>query len=126
MAANAGDLGELVPAWQRSLRAENESPKTVETCSEATTLLLRFLRERGLPTVASALTGERVETFIGDLLARFEPATASNRYRALARLSAFLVDEGELTESPMRMKPPTVPEKQVPVTSEGDLRKLRS
>jgi site-specific recombinase XerD len=114
-----------VPAWIRSLRAENKSPKTIETYGEGARLFLAFLARQHMPTEASEITREHVDSFIADLLARFKPATASNRYRALARLFDFLVEEGELEHSPMaRMKPPTVPEVSVPVVSDTDLAKL--
>lgn len=78
-----------------------------------------------MPTNAAAIRREHVETFIEHLLERWKPATANNRYRALARLFDYLVEEGELAESPMaRMTPPRVPEQLVPVLSEDHLRAL--
>jgi site-specific recombinase XerD len=114
-----------VPAWIRSLKAENKSRKTIETYSEAARLFLAFLTRQHMPTEASEVRREHVESFIAELLEKFKPATASNRYRALSRLFDFLVEEGELEHSPMaRMKPPTIPEGSVPVISDGDLAKL--
>ena len=53
------------------------------------------------------------------------PATANNRYRALTALFAFLVDSGEITDSPMvKMKPPKVPEVPVPVLTEEQRKRL--
>jgi site-specific recombinase XerD len=124
-ATSVGDLRSLVPAWQRSLRAANRAPKTLETYSEAARLFIRFLLEQGMPTEAAKLTREHVETFIAQLLEHYKPATANNRYRALARLFDYLVEEGEITDSPMaKMKPPTIPDGQVPVVADNDLRKL--
>ncbi|MCU4186624.1 tyrosine-type recombinase/integrase [Acidiferrimicrobium sp. IK] len=97
----------------------------METYMEATTLFLRWLEAEQLPTAADRVERAHVEGFITDLLARFKPATASNRYRALARFFAFLVEEGEITESPMaKMRPPTIPETTVPVIPDPDLKKL--
>lgn len=71
------------------------------------------------------ITREHVETFLEDLLAKWKPATANNRYRALAQFFKWAVEDGELTTSPMaRMKPPTVPDAPVPVVSADDLRLL--
>jgi site-specific recombinase XerD len=118
-------LESLVPAWIRSLKAENKSPKTIETYSEAARLFLAFLAREHMPTEASEIRREHVEAFIAELLEKFKPATASNRYRALSRLFDFLVEEGELEHSPMaRMKPPTIPEGSVAVISDVDLGKL--
>ncbi|MST31727.1 tyrosine-type recombinase/integrase [Acidimicrobiaceae bacterium USS-CC1] len=123
--ASVSDLESLIPAWVRSLRAENKSPKTIETYGDAATQFQRFLVAHGMPTDATRLTREHVETFVASLLERHKPATASNRYRALARFFAFLVEEGEITASPMaRMSPPAVPEEQVAVLSDDELRRL--
>ena len=59
------------------------------------------------------------------LLERWKPATAMNRFHGLQGFFKWLVDEGELRESPMaRMKPPMVPETPPPVLSIDQLQKL--
>ena len=122
---SVGDLASLVPAWIRSLRAENKSRKTIETYSEAARLFVAFLAREHMPSDAGRITRQHVESFIAELLEKFKPATASNRYRALSRLFDFLVEEGELDVSPMaRMKPPTIPETTVAVITDTDLGKL--
>ena len=69
--------------------------------------------------------GSRIESFVEHLVATKAPATANNRYRALTALFNFLVDFGELADSPMRkVKPPQVPDTPVPVLSEEQLGKL--
>ena len=66
-----------------------------------------------------------MESFIEDLLSRWKPATANNRFRALRVFFGWAVEEGEVRSSPMvRMKPPYVPEEPVPVMAADDLRKL--
>lgn len=127
IAASIGDLESLSVSFGRHLRAANLSPKTIRTYLEATEGLHRFLLERGMPTQVAALRREHVETFIEFLLERWKPATASNRYRALQQFFKFLVDEGEITESPMdRMRPPKIPETPPPVLTDDDLRALVS
>ncbi len=124
-AESVGDLATLIPSFQRSLRASNKSKKTIDTYSEAANQLLAFLRESGMPTEVAKIGREHVESFIERLVQTKSPATANNRYRALTSLFAFLVDFGEITESPMaRMKPPKVPEVPVPVLSDEQLKKL--
>lgn len=124
-ATTVGDLVGLVPSWARSLRATNRSPKTLSTYVSAANQLIAFLAAHGMPTDASKVRREHVEAFIEDVLARCRPATASNRYRALARFFVYLVEEGEIRESPMaRMKPPHVPEEPVPVLGDDELRRL--
>ncbi len=62
----------------------------------------------GCPATVAAIRREHVEAFIEDQLARSEPASAANRYRCLQQFFRWLVDEGEINESPMaRMNPPT-------------------
>jgi site-specific recombinase XerD len=120
-----GDLATLIPAFRRSLRAANKSPKTIKVYTEAASQLVAFLRQQGMPTEAVRVGREHVESFIEHLVVTWKPATANNRYRALAQLFAFLVDFGEISGSPMAtMTPPKVPEVSVPVLSEADLRRL--
>jgi site-specific recombinase XerD len=123
--ASVGDLATLLPSFERSLRAQSKSPKTIETYGEGARQLIAFLAERGMPTEASSVRREHIEAFIEHLLERWKPATANNRYRAIAQLFKYLEEEGEVPESPMaRMKPPRVAEELVPVVSEDDIKAL--
>lgn len=129
-AASVGDVTDLEAlsaSFRRHLRAANLAPKTIKTYMEAADGLRRFLVERGMPIQVTALRREHVEAYVTDLLERWKPATASARYRALQQLFRFLVDEGEITESPMtRMRPPKIPEAPPPVLSDEELRALLS
>jgi site-specific recombinase XerD len=126
-AASVGDLATLIPSFERSLRAANKSPKTIQVYGEAASQLLAFLRAKGMPTEVARIGREHVESFVEALVQTKAPATAHNRYRALTALFNFLVDFGEITDSPMRkMKPPHVPDVPVPVLTEDQLRKLIS
>ena len=118
-------LAVLSASFKRTLLAENKSPRTVETYGEALRLFGGFLRERGLPTGVPRIKREHVEAFIADLLARWKPATASNRYRALHAFFKWCLEEGELTTSPMaNTRPPQVPELPPAVLTDDDLRRL--
>jgi site-specific recombinase XerC len=111
--------------FQRHLRAVNRSPKTLETYGLATTQLDAFLAAQGMPRDPEAISREHVESFIADLLSRWSPATASNRYRALQSFFKYLVDVDVLKHSPMeRMKPPHVPEAPPPVLVEDEVKAL--
>lgn len=118
-------LSALIPWWDRSLRAANKSAKTIRSYTDTAKLFEAFLADSfGISSVAS-INREHVEAFIADTLARWKPTTAAVRYRSLQQLFKWLVDEGELTDSPMaKMRPPSVPEVPVPVVSDDDLRKL--
>jgi site-specific recombinase XerD len=124
-AASVGDLAALIPSFERSLRAANRSPKTVQVYGEAARQLLEFLRFERMPTAASDIRREHVEAFIEKLVATRAPATANNRYRALTALFRFLVDFEEIDASPMsKMKPPKVPEVPIPVLTDDQLRRI--
>ena len=108
-----------------SLRAQNKAKNTIDVYRTAGLRFLAFLREAGMPTEVAKITREHVESFVAAVLEHSSPATAHSRYRALGQLFAWLVDEGEVTSSPLaKMHPPRVPEPVTPVIDDEDLRKL--
>jgi site-specific recombinase XerD len=122
---SVGDIRTLTQSFLRACRAENLSPSTLDVYGGACDQFASFLTERGMPTDVAAIHREHVEAFMDRLLVTRAPATASNRFRALKRFFGFLVDEGELTSSPMeRMRPPKVPEVPIPVLTDDQLRAL--
>jgi site-specific recombinase XerD len=119
------DLQANASLFARHLGAGNRSPLTIKSYMEAVRQLDEFLADRGMPQDIAAIRREHVEAFIEDQLARLKPASAANRYRSLQQFYRWLVDEGELKESPMaRMKPPTVPETPPPVIREDEMQRL--
>jgi site-specific recombinase XerD len=118
-------LGVHIGLWERSLRAANRSAKTVQVYLESVRQLERFLEASSLPTAPAALHREHIEAWIGDLLSRCKPATASVRFRSAQQFFKFLAEEGEIDASPMRtMRPPIVPEQPVAVVSTEELELL--
>lgn len=112
-------------SFTRYLAAGNKSPRTIQTYTEALTLLGLFVADRGMPDDPTQLTREHIEAFIADLLAKHRPATAHNRYRALQAFYKWLADEDEIERSPMeRMKPPILPEAPPAVLSDGEIARL--
>jgi site-specific recombinase XerD len=78
-----------------------------------------------MPTVVHSIRREHVESYIADMVGTASPATVAKHYRSLQQLWRWLVDDGEITDSPMaRMRPPAVPEQPVPVLTEEDLSAL--
>ena len=119
------DLSALLPDWSRHLRAANLSPGTIESYMGVGASLLAYLTDHGMPTTAHGVAREHIEAYLGDMLARLAPATVAKHYRSLQQLWRWLVEDGEITVSPMaRMRPPKVPEQPVPVISESDLGRL--
>jgi site-specific recombinase XerD len=116
-------LPDLARSFERHLRAENKSDRTVETYLEAVRLLKAFLAPRGVGLAEADRA--QIEAFLADLLARWKPATAANRYRSLKVFYAWLEDEGEIAADPMaKMKPPAIPEQPIPVLPDEALRRL--
>ena len=119
------EIGTLAISWQRHLRAANLSPKTISNYMEAARQFERFLVERGMPTTVGSITREHVESFIEELLDTISASTAATRYRQLHQFFRWLLDDGEIPVSPMvRMRPPRIDEKQVPVIPKTDVIKL--
>lgn len=125
MTTSVGDIEVMATSFTRYLRAANRSPKTIRTYAEAVEGLVRFLAEHGMPRQVSAIRREHVESYVEDVLARWTPATALNRYQGLRQFFRFLVEDGEIGESPMaRMTPPKVPEAPPPILTDAELRAL--
>ncbi|HUG29249.1 MAG TPA: tyrosine-type recombinase/integrase [Candidatus Limnocylindria bacterium] len=109
-------------SFGRHLRAANKSPLTIKSYTEAIRQLDAFLAARGMPRAVAVVRREHLETFIEDQLARLRPASAANRYRSLQQFFRWLVDEGEIRDTPMaKMKPPTVPDEPPTVLTDADL-----
>lgn len=112
-------------SFARSLRAQNLSDRTVQTYSESVGQFAQFLDRQGVDASPANITREHLESFIAELLKKWKPNTASNRYRGLQQYFNWLVDEGEIENSPMvKMKPPRVPEQPPDVISEEDIDRL--
>ena len=118
-------LADAERSFVRHLRAENKTLGTITTYVKALRQLIAYTSTHGLPDDVGAMRREHIEEFIGDLLTRVRPATASNRYRSLQQFFRWLADEGEIGESPMaRMRPPQIPDEPPPVLTDDDLRAL--
>ena len=123
--AGLDSIEQLVPDFERSLRAQHKSPRTIEAYTEAARLLDRFLSEKGMPRQVRSIGREHVEAFIDDQLSRWKPATAAVRYRSLQAFFKWCESDGEITSSPMlKMKPPRVEPPEVPVIPDDDLGRL--
>lgn len=115
----------LLDSFLRTLRAENLSKRTLETYGESVGQFISFLANKGISLDPTHITREHIEDFITGLLNKWKPATANNRYRALNRYFNWLVDEGEITESPMqKMKPPKVPEQPPEILTFEDIKAI--
>ena len=122
---SVGDLRVLIPDFERALRAQSKSPKTIKVYGDAARAMVAYFLEVGMPTDAAKVKREHVETWIADQVEKWKPATANQRYRSITQFFKYLVEEGEIRTNPMaNMKPPRVPEEQVPIVADDDLKKL--
>jgi site-specific recombinase XerC len=118
-------IANLALDFDLSLAAQNKSLATRKVYGTAVGQLAAFLADKGMPTEAVKVGREHVEAFIADLLATRSASTAKTRFGGLQVFFRWLLEEGEITRSPMeRMKPPIVPEKQVAVVDDDTLRRL--
>jgi site-specific recombinase XerD len=120
-----GDIGALARSFERSLKARNLSPATVRIYTISVAQFADFLAAQGMPLVVANISREHVEEFLEDVLSRRKPATAATRHGGLRAFFDWLVEEGELKQSPMaRVKTPAVPETPPPLMADADVAKL--
>lgn len=121
----ASPLEEDIASFAAHLHAGNLAPRTIETYTEACRQFAAFLTAQGMPRTIETIHREHVEAFIRDLLERWKPATAHNRYAGLQALFRWAVDEELVKASPMaKMRPPKIPETPVPVLRQEQLEAL--
>jgi site-specific recombinase XerD len=120
-----GDILVNNESYGRHLRAGHLSEKTIYAYCGAVEQFDVFLRETGMPREVATITREHVEAFITHLLKTRKPTTAHQRYRGLQSFFKWLMEEGEIKETPMRnMKPPKLPEMMIPVLTDEELKAL--
>ena len=128
------DLRPDVASWIRSLRARNLSENTQRIYRRAGEAFARFLLDdyqpaseegRRAPVELDDVHREHVEAYISHLLDTTSSGNAHQHFRSLKTFFNWLVDEEEMTRSPMRtMKPPAVTEKEVPVIPDDAIKRL--
>jgi site-specific recombinase XerD len=116
-------LSPLLRSFERHLRAENRSERTIASYLECIRQAETFLAAHGTSLTAAGRAD--LEAFLGELLERRAAGTVWTRYKVLRILYRWLEEEDEIGVNPMaRMRPPIVPEQPVPVVPEDGLRRL--
>jgi site-specific recombinase XerD len=122
--AQEDDILTLLASWLRHLRTA-VSENTLDVYESGVRQLHDYLAAQGMPLAVAHVKREHVEAFIADVAARRKPATAAARYRGCQQFFKWLVEEGEIRDTPMaRMRPPKVVEPPVPIVADDELRRL--
>lgn len=141
MADERYNIGPMAASWLRALKAQNKSDNTIRIYGNATRQFAAFLLDeedgyrpavdedggtgRPAPAELDQVHREHVQAYIAATIARTSPANAHQHFRALKTFFNWLIDEEELDRSPMRtMRPPQVPETEVPVIPDDALGRL--
>jgi integrase/recombinase XerC len=114
--------GSLLRSFERHLRAQNRSERTVGNYLENARRVEVFLEGRGKRLEQA--TQADLEDFLGDILRRRSANTAATRYKVMRVLYRWLEVEEELPNPMARMKPPIIPEQPVPIVPDDGLRRL--
>jgi integrase/recombinase XerC/integrase/recombinase XerD len=105
---NDGTLKGYLASFLLVCRVNNLSPRTMADYSSKIGRFLDFCRP--FSNTPGEVTTDHVRLFILDLQRRIKPSSVHDYYRAINRFFNWLVEEGDLKESPMaRMRPPKVP-----------------
>jgi site-specific recombinase XerD len=100
-------IPEAADDFERSMRAEARSPKTIKLYRDAINAMHRHLSGAGMPTEMESIRREHVESFVVTRLGQVAGSTANLEYRALRRFFGWAVDEDIIQASPLaKMHPP--------------------
>jgi site-specific recombinase XerD len=118
-------LGYIAESYDIYLQSLGRADETRFSYMAAVRQLLEFLKERHGALDFEAITRHDVRAFAVSLKSHRQPATVANRVRSLKQFFKWAVTDELIESDPMvGLKTPFVPEKQIPVISEHDLRAL--
>ena len=117
------DLDALLPSWELSMRAERKSASTIKNYTTGVRSFLAWCAANGHP---AALDKTLAKMWVAHLLdAGAEPSTATARQLGLRRYSAWLEDEGEITDDPLLgLKSPKIDKKVTDSLTDDELKRL--
>lgn len=114
-------LSDLLPSWERNLRARNLAPRTITSYLGSAREFIDATKDPHVDDIDQ----ETIEDYIGGLLDRTSASNAATAYRRLQQLFRWLVDEDEIGDNPMRrLRPPQVPDKPIPVIDADTIMRL--
>ncbi len=119
-------IAELIPEWERSLRARNRAARTVESYITILHTFNKWLADNGYSTEIKKIDRATVETYLASMLERgASGATAARDYRYLRVFFEWAISDDSIEHSPMdRMSPPKQEEKITPIPDDASIKKL--
>jgi site-specific recombinase XerD len=121
------DLREYVDDWTTHLRSLGRASSTIDSYTRCSAELASYLVRTGRSTLVQNITRGDLEAYLADMRDRptVGPATVAKHYRSLQQLFRYLDEADAIDRTPFAtMRPPAVPEKQVPVLTEEQIGKL--
>jgi site-specific recombinase XerD len=80
-----------------------------------------------MPRAVASIHREHVEVFLVWMTESYKPASVRSRYTGVRQFFAWLLEEGEITETPIKnIPPPAIPENPPPILTEAQVRSLLS
>lgn len=114
------EIDPLIRDFSLALAAEGKKPKTVKIYTDAA----YWLKDTQELTDWSEVKKNHIRKHLATVLEGHEKSYANNQFRALQQWFKFLEAEEDIKNPMAGMKPPTVPEKLVPVISDEEYDKL--
>ncbi len=126
MSVTGTKIEDLLPEWERSLRARNRAPRTIESYLDSAQSFRKWRTDQRKGTDVTAISQADVEEYLAQGFDRGLSANTVGRdYRHLRQFFRWCVDDETITDSPMeKMSPPKVPEQPVPVLDEDQQKAL--
>jgi site-specific recombinase XerD len=121
------DLREYLNDWTTHLTSINRAPTTIDSYTKCGRELIAYLLTSNRSTIAQEVTRADLESFFADMVGRptISAATVAKHYRSLQQLFRYLDEADAIERTPFaKMRPPAVPEKQVPILSSADISRL--
>jgi site-specific recombinase XerD len=122
---DAGPFQPEIGSFRLHLAAEGKAAKTVRIYTEA---VQWFAAAQLIPHTSRArweeVDRQDVQRWMVWLLGRYSDAYVSNQYRALQQFFKWWAEEEQLPDPMVRLRPPKVTEKLVPVFTSGELSAL--
>ena len=117
---NASTKDPVIREFSLMVAAEGKKPKTIRTYVDAASWLQRSQEITNWEDIRKS----HVRKHIALILESHSPAYANNQFRALQQFFKFLESEEDIANPLNGMKPPSVPQKLVPVIPDSDYARL--